>query len=797
MPNEKRLPLRVVQPSRDFLHKDERKGGSVKSFITDETEFKSHQDFLSKKIYAIERGIEDNFEKYPEMPSVIKAKLREDAWAKSHRPIELFKMDTCPIIGLDRMGEILISATKTGLDKLKSRIRNPTTKVQKANISAVENIKEFKDKLLGLTLKELMEKSKRDDRNIFKAILFDHHDQKINDDIKYTFLSWAKKERLEVRDISKLKGLSIWSVAGASEDQVKEMTAHPSVRTVSFFPSFRIILEKGLISNQEISNFPAPDDKKEYPKIAVIDGGVPKSHLFLSPWVIDRDSYIPDPYQNNKHGCFVGGLISMGSQLNGKRICPDNEPIQIVDIPMIPEPNKDTVTEDILIEWLKTCVPKITNKHKIRVWNMSAGLDLNAEDERFSSLAIVMDKLQDENNIIMTLPSGNYEDPLNQRTWPPQDLGDANRLQVPADSVRAMTVGAITCKEKPDSIVKINQPASYSRKGPGPTYITKPELVHYSGNLTVDNGLIDYSNQGILSFDEKGNIVEEIGTSYSCALAARTMSIIHNRLMDPTTSNMIKALTVHNSNTPGDLGKTEDVFHYVGFGKPEKVDEMLSCKESEITLMFEQGIYEGYNLIYPLPWPKSLINEEGKCRGKVRMTLVAGVPLDSRYGSEYVRANVSASLQAGSSDKNGKMNYSSKLHDDPDTSDLSKCYEKEIIKHAYKWKPIKRYERHFKGVKAEEWRVKVSMLLREGLKLGAKQIKFALVLSLIDPEGVAPVYDEMIVGLRSKNVITNPIQLRDRIKKKVKRQDSYLSQKKSSTINAPTHTKPHSTKTNL
>lgn len=769
--NHKLLPVRVVQPSRDFLHKDQRKGGKIKSFITDEEEFKSHQEILVSEISNLETDLDVNFEKYPEIPSVIKAKLRDDAWAKSHRPIELFKMDTCPIIGLDHMGEILISATKTGLDKLKTRIHSPTSKVQKANISAVENISKFKDedKLLGLKLNELMEKSKRNGQNCFKVILFDHHDPEINDNIRYTFLSWAKKENLDVKDISKLRGLSIWKVNGATEEQVKEMVAHPSVRTVSFFPSFRIILQKDLISSQEIEKFPTPEDNKEYPKVAVIDTGIPQDHPFLSPWVIDRIPFVPGDYQNNKHASFVAGLIAMGTQLNGKGICPDDEPVQIVDIQMIPDPEKDTVTEDILIERLESCIPEVTKKHNIKIWNMSAGFDLNAKDERFSSLAIFLDRLQDENNIIITLPSGNFSDPANQRKWPPQnDLGNADRLQVPADAVRAITVGAIACKEKPDSIVKINQPTSYSCKGPGPTYITKPELVHYSGNLTVDNGIIDYSNQGILSFDEKGNIIEGIGTSYSCPLVARTLSIIHNRLVDSTTINMIKALTVHNSKIPEGLGNTEEIFPYIGFGKPEKVDEILSCKESEVTLMFEQEIYEGHNLVYPFHWPESLIDEKGKCRGRIRMTLVAGVPLDANYGSEYIRANVNVALQAGNRNKDGKMEYKGKLHEDPDTSDLSKCYEKERIKHGYKWKPIKRYEGEFKGIKAEDWRIKVSLLLREGLRLGPRPIKFALVITLADPDGIAPVYDEVIVGLRNKNVITNPIQLRTKIQEKVR-----------------------------
>ena len=771
MANDKKfLPGRVVQPSRDFLHRDERKGGSVKLFITDETEFRTHQEYLSSEINKIETSLDEEFTKYPEIPAVIKAKLRDDAWAKSHRPTDLFQKDTCPIIGLDNMGELLISATKAGMSRLKNRISAPTSKAQKANISAVQDISKFqeKDKLQDLSLNELISKSKRNNQTYLKVLLFDHHDPEINEDIKDKFLSWASEKKLEVEDISKLRGLSIWRLKSANEQQIKEMIQHPSIRTISYFPAYRMVLKKNLISSQKISDIPIPDANKDYPLVAVVDSGVSQNHPQLSPWVTYTISYVPEQYQDNNHGSFVAGLICMGDKLNGIGICPDEEPIKLIDIQMLPdESSPDTLSEDDLIQRLQECIPEITNKHKVRIWNMSAALNEKTKDEKFSSLAVFLDKLQDQYNIILALPSGNYED-VNQRKWPPQNgIGNADRLQVPADSVRAITVGAIACKESPDSLVKLNQPTSYSCKGPGQTYIPKPELVHYSGNLAIKNGKLTCFNQGILSFDAEGNITEDVGTSFSCPLVARTLSIIQHKLTDSTTNEMIKALAIHNSHIPEGLGTSDEVFQYAGFGKPDKVENILKCSESEITLMFEQEIFQGHNLIYPLTWPQSLKDGDKKHRGKVRMTLVAGVPLDSEFGSEYIRASISASLQTKAT-KNGEEVWLNKVHEDPDTSDLSKCYEKERIKGGYKWKPIKRYDADLKRITAEDWRIKVSLLLRDGFELGLRPIKFALIFTLSDPDGVAPVYNEVIVGLRNKNVITSPIQLRAQVQEKVR-----------------------------
>lgn len=397
---------------------------------------------------------------------------------------------------------------------------------------------------------------------------------------------------------------------------------------------------------------------------------------------------------------------------------------------------------------------------------MSLGLSISVEDEFFSSLGSFLDIIQEDNNIIITLPSGNYTH-ANQRKWPPQDnIINDDRLQVPADSVRAITVGAIACKDNNDSIVKTNQPASYSCKGPGPSYIVKPELIHYSGNVGFNNGTLHSLNQGIRSFDENGRITEDAGTSFACPLVARTLAILDHKLDSSTSNNLIKALAIHHSQIPIEAKIHDDILPYVGFGIPTSANNILNCTESSITLVFEQEIYEGHSLKYHFVWPKSLRDENGKCRGDVKMTLVAGVPLDSNFGSEYIRANITATLGAKTFDnKKNEYKFISKLKENPKLE--AGLYEEELIKNGYKWKPIKKYEGNFRGIKTDEWRIRVSMLLRDGISLDIAPLKFALIFTLSDPEGLTPVYDEVVIGLENENVITNPLKLRSEIQQRI------------------------------
>ncbi|NOR48378.1 MAG: S8 family serine peptidase [Methanosarcinaceae archaeon] len=761
------LPVRVVQPNSDFLHKNSGGGSKPKWFI-EENEYSSHQAYLVDEIDDIEIELSTCFTNYPDVPSVIKASLHFDALAKSHRPKSIFNEETCPIIGVDSFGELLLSTTKQGLDSLKLRIKESSTEKQRANVTSVVDIKIFDsaDKLQGLDVHELKSRASRDGELYLKVILFNYQDDTINGVVENKFTQLLQSQNTNVDKIVDLKNLSIWRIIGKDMDVIEELCQNPSVKTVSYFPSFEVVTQKSLQEKIFQIDYPTPENGVEYPKVGVIDSGISKDHPTLNPWIIERTNYDPDVYQNNFHGSFVAGLVCMGSHLNGDEICPDAEMIKIVDVQILPDPLKQKITEDELILRLLDSIPTLSQRHQLRIWNMSLSLSVSIKDEKFSSLGSFLDVFQEKNNIILTLPSGNYEHP-NQREWPPQDnIGNDDRLQVPADSVRAITVGAIACKENNDSIVKKNQPASYSCKGPGPSYIVKPELIHYSGNVGLNGGTLHFLNQGIRSFDENGCIAEDVGTSFACPLVARTLAILDHKLDSSTSNNLIKALAIHYSQIPDEVKIHNDILPYVGFGVPTSINNILNCTESSITLVFEQEIYEGHSLKYPFVWPESLRDENGKCRGDVKMTLVAGVPLDSNFGSEYIRANITASLGAKTFDKKkNEYKFTSKLKENPKLE--AGLYEDELIKNGYKWKPIKKYEGNFRGIKTDEWKIRVSMLLRDGISLDVAPLKFALIFTLSDPKGLTPVYDEVVRGLENENVITNPLKLRSDIQQRI------------------------------
>jgi hypothetical protein len=85
------------------------------------------------------------------------------------------------------------------------------------------------------------------------------------------------------------------------------------------------------------------------------------------------------------------------------------------------------------------------------------------------------------------------------------------------------------------------------------------------------------------------------------------------------------------------------------------------------------------------------------------------------------------------------------------------------VEHLRKWAPVRTYFGSLSesGVKGDRWRLKVQLLARHGIEEAALTSQsFALILTIADPNGTAPIYDEMARQIRSRyrsqNLIVRP-----------------------------------------
>jgi len=142
----------------------------------------------------------------------------------------------------------------------------------------------------------------------------------------------------------------------------------------------------------------------------------------------------------------------------------------------------------------------------------------------------------------------------------------------------------------------------------------------------------------------------------------------------------------------------------------------------------------------------------GTRRGDVALTIAYSPPLDSQHQAEFARVNLDAYLRQETIDDEGEVKYKGRLK-----SEHAGTLEKNQITHGAKWWPVKHYRKSFKKLGGTaNWRLVVDSLTRAGVVYPAAGVKFAVILTISDPKGKAPVFASTRQGLLSSG-----IQLRD------------------------------------
>src|SRR5829696_5817815 len=132
--------------------------------------------------------------------------------------------------------------------------------------------------------------------------------------------------------------------------------------------------------------------------------------------------------------------------------------------------------------------------------------------------------------------------------------------------------------------------------------------------------------------------------------------------------------------------------------------------DHQITLVFASRLRRDQQISFVFAWPPSLVTA---CRGAAKLTLVSTPPLDPRFGSEFVRVNIDATLQQEDFDKVGKQGWRGRLDPVylPGKADAP-TIEAERIEHGLKWSRVKQLAKVMPlGIgKSSNWRMFVSYL---------------------------------------------------------------------------------------
>lgn len=538
------------------------------------------------------------------------------------------------------------------------------------------------------------------------------------------------------------------------------LSRHPLVRSISL-PGVLVRAPEPQGSEQGRNRLPAAplperDGTRTYPRIGIIDGGVGS---ILSDWVVDRWGYLAAVDANPAHGTFIGGLLVAGRMLNGAETCPEPDGVEIADIDVFPDETKPGVFSsyygtglDAFFGELEQAIGDVRQRSGVRVFNMSLNIQRPAVPGGYGTYAAHLDRIADDNGVLIFLSAGNTS-PQGLRTeWPADPIAALvaiaaardDMLLMPAESFRGVAVAAVNPPGCPTSIPFA--PARYSRRGPAVRSGLKPDLAHVGGSGSPQSP----AGHGLFSVTPSGAPTDGCGTSYATPLAAKTAAVLDHLIEGEVSRETLVGLLVHHAGLPAPLRAEElepVARHLVGFGVSASAESILDSGNHAITLVFASRLKPDQQIVFPFRWPPSLVSDEGKCRGFAKLTLVSSPPLDARFGAEVVRVNIEAALQQSQGDGRWKGRLKP-LYLPPNSG--SYPIEAERIEHEFKWSPVKSYassEMRRVGP-SNVWRLNVTYLTRAGQSMPPEGVPFTAILTIADPDGAAPVFNELRLELQ-------------------------------------------------
>jgi hypothetical protein len=354
---------------------------------------------------------------------------------------------------------------------------------------------------------------------------------------------------------------------------------------------------------------PTQEPLSREPKVAVLDGGLPEEHV-LGGYV--RRYFLADPSAGSvpefaEHGLGVTSALLFGPI----------EPNALAERPYAPVDHHRVLDAKVAgedpYELYRTLahVETVLLSRQYQFINLSLGPDMPVEDQDVHAWTAVLDSILSDGNTLMTVAVGNNGE---------RDAAlRLDRIQVPADSVNALSVGAA------DHTGEAWSRAAYSATGPGRSPgRRKPDCVAFGG---APKEYFHVAAPGI-----RATLAATLGTSFAAPLALRSAVGIRAILGEAINPLTIKALLIHGcEGTDGQDPKQ------VGWGRvPADLNHLITCGDGEARIIYQGELCPGKFLRAPIPLPAFQL------QGSVwlRATFCYGSPVDPQDAAAYTKAGL-------------------------------------------------------------------------------------------------------------------------------------------------------------
>lgn len=617
---KEQLPIKFFAPREVDELRVEGNGTSEKpKWVLTGDELRIRAEQLSTSLDSIEETMIGR--KNSPVPFSFVAKIQEDATAKSKRKgiANFFQVkELSSIIGLTATDKLIV--TYDSLDEFKQV--SERLKDYENNDYAISCISDFEEFVPSV--------QKNDKPCNYKIKLVDYQNYEQNlamrrlleHTLESKQIAYKKTDYSEEFYVYKLQNLT-----SVMLDDLRESEIFNALFSIEPMPRYVVSLDS--MSDEEDIPIKNPEAGKRYMTVGILDNGIePISHL--KSWIdIERWSPYPESSINPTHGTFVAGIALYGDECEGKALV-GHKGIKLFDAAVFPDTSKEGLDEDELIANIKEAV-KLYHE-QVKIWNLSISITRPVTDVKFSDFAIALDSIQDEYNVLICKSAGNCKNFEANRP--------KGRIHEGADSIRSLVVGSLAHDKSRYDYAEINDPSPFSRVGPGPEFIIKPEVSHYGGNAGVDPAGNTVTT-GVKSFSKDGSMAKGVGTSFSTPRVTSLAAGIQQELSEDFDPLLLKALITHSASYPAEMTVPSiERTKQVGFGLPKNVPEIIYNSPYEATLILRDNLAKGDKIdIMEFPMPQCLIRD-GYYTGQIIATLVYDPILDPSQGIEYCQSNL-------------------------------------------------------------------------------------------------------------------------------------------------------------
>ena len=763
---KKYLPIKIVQKRDQDTSLTESGGGKPPKWMS-RVNIRERSEMIRKTLNDADQALKSRSERLKFIPATIELTLANQATAKTYRSSvrEIVNVSNKNnVIGLKKDDTLLIKIEdRVDLNRIRERL-SKEKKYLKGLASIVES-SAFKP---DISVQE---------KDILKIKLLNYQDLDINRAVHTAFVEICNNLDLTLISTNYTSELVVYQVK-YEEKSFAELQQFEAISSIEDMPKFDL---PGLSGNYE-GDLAIPmivrDPEVEYPIVGIIDSGIALNN-YMQPWIEDEFSPYIDADKDKNHGSTVASILLYGDKLEGNEYT-GLKGCRIYDACVLPKSEIiKSVTEADLIRHIREAVE---NRSDVRIWNMSIGWSVECSPVEISDFGAALDNLSDEHNILICTSVGNCNNFMSSA--PP------GKIQVSSDSVRAISVGSIAHIRGEFDRSNKDEPSPFTRKGPGPFNMVKPELTHYGGNAGPDDRRNRVSS-GVNTIGPNGALSTATGTSFSTPRVTSIIAALDFELNEPFDPKLLKALTIHSAKYPDINLDDNDRLAKMGYGIPSHPNEILYNADNEITLVIRDSIEKGNFIeILDLPYPKEMV-DGGFYYGELIVTLVTSSQLDPMQGDEYCQSDVNVMIGTYNEkvqrdgvtirneigrDKDTKNILHHGLYSKRTISQNTTFKSERVLKNYHKkYQPIKKWAVDLsKLTKANKvkyleypklWFLKIEGLFRDQIEQTKGPIKtdFCLIMTIRDPKNQHNVYSSVSQGLDQYNFVQEDIKVKSRV----------------------------------